>query len=144
MDCYKNVSNIVIYNKYKWIGGNKDEKCISSLFYKDRKNILVEVPDFDILTEGRDMNEAIDMARDAIELKCISMEDDKEDIPDPSRITELDISSGTFAEEGETIVSFVDVDSAEYRRKIDTRTVRRNVALPSWLNYEAGYFAHCI
>lgn len=94
MDCYKNVSNIVIYNKYKWIGGNKDEKCIS-------------------------------------------MEDDKEDIPDPSRITELDISSGTFAEEGETIVSFVDVDSAEYRRKIDTRTVRRNVALPSWLNYEA-------
>ena len=32
------------------------------------------------------------------------MEDDKEDIPDPSRITELDISSGTFAEEGETIV----------------------------------------
>ena len=69
--------------------------------------------------------------------KCISMEDDKEDIPDPSRITELDISSGIFAEEGETIVSFVDVDSAEYRRKIDTRTVRRNVALPSWLNYEA-------
>ena len=77
------------------------------------------------------------MARDAIELKCISMEDDKEDIPDPSRITELDVSSGTFVEEGETIVSFVDVDSAEYRRKIDTRTVRRNVALPSWLNYEA-------
>ena len=111
-------------------------------FKKKKKNILVEVPD--ILTEGRDMNEAIDMARDAIELKCISMEDDKEDIPDPSRITELDISSGTFAEEGETIVSFVDVDSAEYRRKIDTRTVRRNVALPSWLNYEAGYFAHCI
>mgnify|MGYP005945478479 FL=1 len=100
-------------------------------FTKTEKNILVEVPDFDILTEGRDMNEAIDMARDAIELKCISMEDDKEDIPDPSRITELDISSGTFAEEGETIVSFVDVDSAEYRRKIDTRTVRRNVALPS-------------
>ena len=31
----------------------------------------------------------------------------------------------------------MDVDSAEYRRKIDTRTVRRNVALPSWLNYEA-------
>jgi predicted RNase H-like HicB family nuclease len=106
-------------------------------FTKTEKNILVEVPDFDILTEGRDMNEAIDMARDAIELKCISMEDDKEDIPDPSRITELDVSSGTFVEEGETIVSFVDVDSAEYRRKIDTRTVRRNVALPSWLNYEA-------
>lgn len=25
------------------------------------------------------------------------------------------------------------------RRKIDTKTVRRNVVLPSWLNYEAEY-----
>ena len=40
MACYKNVSNIVIYNKYKWVGGNKDEKCISSLFYKDRKKYI--------------------------------------------------------------------------------------------------------
>ena len=31
----------------------------------------------------------------------------------------------------------VDIDSAEYRRKIDTSTVRKNVSLPSWLNYEA-------
>ena len=34
-------------------------------------------------------------------------------------------------------MSFVDIDSAIYRKKIDTKTVRRNVALPSWLNYEA-------
>ena len=34
------ISNIVIYNKYKWIGGNKAEKCISSLFYKDRKKYI--------------------------------------------------------------------------------------------------------
>ena len=33
----------------------------------------------------------------------------------------------------------VDIDSGEYRRKIDTKTVRRNVALPSWLNYEAEH-----
>ena len=42
-----------------------------------------------------------------------------------------------FAAEGETIVSLVDIDSSEYRRKTDMKTVRRNVALPSWLNYEA-------
>lgn len=29
------------------------------------------------------------------------------------------------------------VDFAEYRRKVDIKTVRRNVALPSWLDYEA-------
>ena len=35
------------------------------------------------------------------------------------------------------IKAMVDVDTKEYRRKIDTKAVRRNVSLPSWLNYEA-------
>ena len=99
--------------------------------------VLVEVPDLEILTEGKDMPDAIEMARDAIELKCVSLEDEGIDIPQPSDISMLNMNAGTFAEEGKTIVSLVDVDPAEYRRKIDTKTVRRNVALPSWLNYEA-------
>lgn len=105
------------------------------LFTKTDTNVLVEVPDLDILTEGKDMNDAINMARDSIELKCVSMEDAKEEIPSPSE--SLDVNEGVFSGEGITLVSFVDVDSSEYRRKIDTRTVRRNVTLPSWLNYEA-------
>lgn len=106
-------------------------------FTKTDDCVLVEVPDFSILTEGKDMNDAIDMARDAIELNCVSMEDAKEEIPVPSDLNLLNVSSGTFAEEGKTIISLVDVDSTEYRKKIDIKTVRRNVALPSWLNYEA-------
>ena len=106
-------------------------------FTKTNENILVEVPDFSILTEGSDMNDAMEMARDAIELECVSMEDNNEKIPSPSDLKDLDITKGTFANDGETIVSFVDIDSAIYRKKIDTKTVRRNVALPSWLNYEA-------
>ena len=99
--------------------------------------VLVEVPDLEILTEGKDIPDAIEMARDAIELKCVSLEDEGINIPQPSDISTLNVNAGTFAEEGKTIVSLVDVDPAEYRKKIDTRTVRRNVALPSWLNYEA-------
>ena len=106
-------------------------------FTKADDIILVEVPDLEILTEGKDMNNAIDMARDAIELKCVSLEDAKEEIPLPSDMNQLDVKQGTFSAEGETIISFVDIDSAEYRRKTDTKTVRRNVALPSWLDYEA-------
>lgn len=109
------------------------------LFTKTNDNILIEVPDFEILTEGKDMNDAINMARDAIELKCVSLEDAKENIPEPSDIGVINTDSGTFSGEGETIASLVDVDSSEYRRKIDTKTVRRNVALPSWLNYEAEH-----
>ena len=97
-------------------------------FTKTNDNVLVEVPDFDILTEGKDMNDAIDMARDVIELKCVSMEDEKEVIPNPSDLKELKASNGTFASEGETVISFVDLDLAEYRKKIETRTGRRNAA----------------
>ncbi len=113
-------------------------KNVYPVFFTITKEcVLVEVPDLDILTEGKDLNDAIDMARDAIELKCVSMEDAKETIPNPSEISSLDIRKGTFTNDGKTVISLVDIDSGEYRKKIDTKTVRRNVALPSWLNYEA-------
>ena len=99
-------------------------------FTKTKDNILVEVPDLDILTEGTDMNDAID-------LKCVTMEDANETIPTPSDISTLDVHKGTFSADGETVISFVDIDSTTYRKKTDMKTVRRNVALPSWLNYAA-------
>lgn len=86
-------------------------------FTKTESLVLIEVPDLEILTEGADMNDAIDMARDAIDLKCVSMEDAKEEIPLPSSINNLDINNCTFAEEGETVISLVDIYSGEYRRK---------------------------
>ncbi len=107
------------------------------LFTKTKECILVEVPDLEILTEGSDMKNAIEMARDAIELKCVTMEDHQQEIPIPSEI--FDHTKGTFSEDGETILSYVDIDSGEYRRKIDTRSVRKNVTIPSWLNYEAEH-----
>jgi predicted RNase H-like HicB family nuclease len=101
---------------------------------------LVCVPDMDIFTEGDSFADAIEMARDAIGLTGISMEDRNEEMPLPSpqeaavkKVMEdtepVDFSKG--------ILTYVDVDFSEYRKKVDTKTVRRNVALPSWLNYEA-------
>ncbi|MCC8168670.1 MAG: hypothetical protein LIO37_04950 [Clostridiales bacterium] len=40
------------------------------------------------------------------------------------------------------IVTIVDVNFTEYRRKNDLRTIRRNVTLPSWLNFEAEIIQH--
>lgn len=99
--------------------------------------VLVEVPDLEILTEGKDLQDAIKMVRDAIGAKCISMEDAEEEITIPTEVSKLDVSKGTFAEEGNTIISLVDIDTDVYRRQVDTTLVRRNVSLPSWLNYEA-------
>ena len=92
---------------------------------------VVYVPDFNINTQGDDIANAIEMARDAIGIAGIDMEDDKKDIPKPSEIK-------TVAGENDSdIVTLVDIDFVEYRRQNDARTVRRNVALPSWLDSEA-------
>lgn len=107
------------------------------IFTETKDCVLVEVPDLQILTEGKDMVDAIDMARDAIGLHGISLEDAQLPIPEASAIEKIDPAKGTFAEDGKSIVSMVDIDFSEYRRKVDNKTVRRNVTLPNWLNKEA-------
>lgn len=99
--------------------------------------VLVEVPDLGILTEGTDMANAIDMARDAIGLHGITMEDGGEKIPEASDIAAIDPDKGEFAQDGKSFVSMVDIDFLQYRRRVDNKTVRRNVTLPNWLNLEA-------
>lgn len=94
--------------------------------------IVVFVPDFNINTQGKDVPDAIEMARDAIGVIGIDMQDDGEALPDASSIAEV---QATAPSDG--IVSLVDVDFGEYRRKNDMRTVKKNCTIPSWLNFEA-------
>lgn len=88
------------------------------------------VPDFDVNTQGDNLVEAMTMARDVIGMMGIDMEDDKKAIPEPSMLSEVDVSDND-------ILTLVDVDFAEYRRKNETRVVKKNCTLPSWLCYEA-------
>ncbi len=111
------------------------KKVYPVIFTQTEGCILVEVPDLEIFTEGKDFSDAIEMARDAIGLKGISLEDDKMALPEPSQ--DIDIKNSTFAAEGKTILSLVDVDFQVYRRKNDNKMVRRNVTLPNWLDQEA-------
>jgi predicted RNase H-like HicB family nuclease len=103
---------------------------------------LVCVPDLDILTEGNSFADAIEMARDAIGVTGISLEDNNEKLPIPSKQNEAIEKVKQYSEDidfSRGVLTYVDVDFTEYRRKTDTKTVRRNVALPSWLNYEAEH-----
>ena len=90
---------------------------------------MAYVPDLDINTQGEDLPEAIAMARDAIGLMGIDMQDDGKPFPAPSE--HVDHAAGD-------VVSLVDVDLLAYRRANEQRTVRRNVTLPSWLNAAAN------
>lgn len=93
---------------------------------------IVFIPDFDINTQGKDVPDAMEMARDAIGLMGIDMQDDGEALPEASNISDVQAQAPTGA-----IVSLVDVDFDEYRRKNDMRTVKKNCTIPSWLNFEA-------
>lgn len=93
--------------------------------------IVVTIPDFEANTQGVDMGEAMDMARDAIGLLGITLQDEGRPLPES---TPLDQVRGEY--EGD-IVTLVDIDFAEYRRKNDMKTVKKNCTIPSWLNYAA-------
>lgn len=96
----------------------------------DNEGYTVYIPDFDINTQGYDLTEAIEMARDAIGIMGIDMEDNNKALPIPSKIGEVKLSEND-------IISLVDVDFLEYRRKNEIRTVKKNCTIPSWLCYEA-------
>lgn len=102
------------------------------LVAQSEKDFLVYVPDMDIYTEGKDFADAIAMARDAIGLKGIDIEDDGKEMPLPSTGEEAMKKAKEDTEifdYSQGIVTYVDVDFTEYRRKKDNKTVRRNVVL---------------
>jgi len=100
------------------------------ILIQGKEHIVVYIPDFDINTQGKTEVEAMAMARDAIGLVGIDMEDMHEELPKPTPLHDV------IGKENDSII-LVDVDFAEYRRKNDMRAVRKNCTIPSWLCYEA-------
>lgn len=105
-------------------------KAYPVIIGKGTEFFVVSIPDFNINTQGKDITEAILMAREAIGIIGIDMEDDGQELPVPSAIENVKTSA-------DGIVTLVDVDFTEYRRKNDMRTVKKNCTIPSWLNYAA-------
>lgn len=90
---------------------------------------IVTVPTLDINTQGETIAEAIEMARDAIGLWGLCVEDRGQNIPVPDDLSPK--------HQPGDIVTLVDVDFSAFRRANDLRTVRKNVTLPAYLN-DAG------
>lgn len=95
-----------------------------------KDGFVVYVPDFNINTQGKDVPDAMYMARDAIGLMGIDMEDDNESLPVPSKFEDISCAS-------DDIKTLVDVDFDEYRKKNDNRAVKKTLSIPSWLNESA-------
>ena len=89
----------------------------------DKVGYVVYIPDFNINTEGDTLTEAIKMARDAIGIVRIDKEDDGESLPEPTAVSEVKADSEA------DIVTLVDVDFGEYRRKNDMRAVKNELKI---------------
>ena len=89
----------------------------------------VDIPDFNSGTQGESIADSMEMARDAIGLMGIDLEDEKKTIPEPY--------SRKFETEKGDIVTLVDVDFSEYRKKQDNRAIKKNCTIPYWLSVEA-------
>jgi len=97
---------------------------------KGKKFLIVSVPDCEIDTQGENLVDAIEMARDAISIWCVCQQDEGRLLPEPSDLS-------TVANNPGDTVTLVDVDVDAYRRTLENRTVRKNLTIPSWLNEQA-------
>ena len=85
---------------------------------EDDSSITVIVPDLPgCITEGKDLADALFMAEDAVSMWLWYAEDSHTPIPAATQPPRVDLD--------------------EYRRKHDSRAVKKTLSIPSWLNAQA-------
>lgn len=112
------------------------------IFIKKYDNdFLVYVPDFDSNTSGKSIEEAIFMARDVIGMLGMTLLDKKDEIPTPSSYDEaIEIAKKDADDDfdfSDGLLTLVDIDFEDYKRKYDNRKVKKNCTIPYYLNVEA-------
>ena len=94
----------------------------------EEEGYWVEFPDLSgCFTNGSTLEETMEMAKEALGLYLVSLEENGQTIPSPSNIA--DISAG----EGQATYIYTDINA--YRR--DTKAVKKMLSIPAWLAKEA-------
>lgn len=99
-----------------------------AIITQEEDGVLVYFPDIEgTHTDGATIEEALDNAEDVLNLMLTTMEDEGMEIKKPTAISDLKIPTGAT-------VSLVRADTLVYRRKVDTRAVRKSVSVPAWMD----------
>ena len=94
---------------------------------EDGSGYYAKVPDLPgCITTGNSLSDAIEQITDAMNGWLVVAEDEGEPIAQPTQQEQLHVDAGTLC-------SLIPADTIEYRAKTDTRAVRKNVSLPSWM-----------
>ena len=78
-------------------------------------------------TQGDSMADAIAMARDALAMWLDYMKDDGKAFPPASAPEKLTLEADQF-------VTMIDVDLDAYRRRKDSKAVKKTLTIPAWMN----------
>ena len=108
-----------------------------AIFYKNKNNdgYTVVFPDLEFgATEGRNKTETVQMAQDYIGSWLYEDYLENNAFRKSSSIEEITVEDDEFSDMSKTFVSLVGMDIADYVRKNETKTVRKNVSIPSYLN----------
>ena len=101
-----------------------------AIFHKEEEGFWVSFPDFpECFTEGDNMEQAYQMAVEALGLAITSRKEEREEIPNPTVPEKVDVGDGMLV-----VVNF---DMAEYLRKHKSKAVKKTLSIPEWLNEEA-------
>lgn len=95
--------------------------------YESGKEIAVVFPDLDCATSGIDDDDALLSARELLGCVLYGLEEEGEDIPDPTPLSQVKVH------ENERAV-LIDVYMPSIRMARVNRSVNRTVTLPAWLN----------
>ena len=107
------------------------------LISRDGNDYLVYIPDIDRMTSGSSFYDAIFMARDLLGTWSLDFQ-----LPEPSTVEEAIRIAKEKADDEDFTWSagdpvYVDIDTEEYKRKLNTKSVKKNCTIPSWLNDKA-------
>ena len=78
-------------------------------------------------TCGDNMQDAYEMAQDALGITLSYMQDNKEEMPKSSLPKEISLEANQH-------LIIVEFDMLEYLKKNDSRAVKKTLSIPSWLN----------
>lgn len=92
----------------------------------------VDFLDFNCTTEGDTLEEAIEMAKEGMGFYLEDLSNT--DIPQPT------LSFNKIKLEKNEFISLIELDIDEYRKKYDSKAVKKTLTIPNWLNKKAEFY----
>ena len=103
-----------------------------ALFHKaEEGGFWISFPDIpECLTEGDNMDDAYNMAIDALGLCLADMEKNNIPFPAPSPVDKITVDA-------DVLLVVIEFDMLAYKKRTSSKSVKKTLTIPAWLNEQA-------